>query len=69
MDYENALFGADCWQGTVVITEKATGRCGSIRMRNTKTRQNAVQMLAADVKNHGADRALTTYAKLVENWC
>jgi hypothetical protein len=68
MDYESALFEADCWQGTVVLTEKATRRCGSIAMRNTKTRRNAAQMIAADVKKYGADRALATYAKLVENW-
>jgi hypothetical protein len=68
MDYESSQFECDLWQGTIVLTEKATRRCGSVHLVDKRRRQNGAQMLAADVKKYGSEKALATYAKLVENW-
>jgi hypothetical protein len=68
MDYESTQYECDIWQGVVVITCKESRRCGSIAMTNKKTRQNAGQMIKADIKKYGAEKALAIYAKLVENW-
>jgi len=68
MEYESAQYECDLWQGTIVLTDKATRRCGSVHLVNKRRRRNGAQMLAADVNKYGAEKALATYAKLVDNW-
>ena len=68
MEYESAKFECDLWQGTIVLTDKETGRCGSVHLVDRQRKKNGAQMLAADVKKYGAEKALATYAKLVVDW-
>lgn len=64
MNFESAQFEADCWQGVVVITDKATKQCGAIAFHG----KSAARMLSADAKKYGAEKALSVWAKLVGEW-
>lgn len=67
MDYESSEYECDIWQGTAVITDKATGKCGSLILKSNG-RVATARMIKADVAKYGPDKALRTYAKLVEVW-
>jgi len=66
MEYANSEYECDLWQGDIVLTHKATGKCGTISMR--KGNVSGARMFEQDVKRYGVDKALSTYAKLVTNW-
>lgn len=77
MDYESTEYECDMWQGTVVFTDKATGKCGSLILKSNG-RVATARMIKADVAKYGPnelarasalrDKALRVYAKLIEVW-
>jgi len=68
MDYESINFECDLWQGVIVLTNKETGLCGSVHLKDSRRKMNGAQMLKADVTKYGVEKALSTYAKLVSEW-
>ena len=68
MDYSSDSYEADYWQGVMVITDKSTGKCGSVSLRNANGRNVTLSQFKSCVKSHGVDRALRTYARLVTHW-
>ena len=68
MDYESEQFEADYWQGVMVITDKATGQCGNVSLRDSNGRNVTLSQFKSCVNSHGVDKALQTYARLVTWW-
>ena len=54
--------------GHLVITDKATGRCGMVCLHDMKGRDITLAQFRGSVKTHGEARALATFARLVQNW-
>jgi len=68
MEYESMEYEGDYWQGAMVITDKVTGSCGSVCLVDHKGRNITLRDFKSCIKTHGLERALSTYAKLVDNW-
>jgi len=68
MEYESDTYEADYWQGVMVITDKATGQCGNVSLRDVKGRNVTLSDFKSCIKSHGVDRALRAYARLVTCW-
>jgi len=54
--------------GHFVITEKATGRCGIVKLIDPRGRDITLVQFRDCVRTHGPARALATFAKLVPVW-
>lgn len=67
MDFESEFYEVDIWQNIAVLTDKRTGACGQVCLKSNG-RLATERMLRQDVKKHGVEKALNTWAKLVDNW-
>ena len=67
MDYENTNYEMDLYGPFAVFTNKVTGLCGTLSLKKAN-QVSTKQMIEYDIKKHGAQKALNTYAKLVTNW-
>lgn len=67
MDYESTLYEVDIWQNIAVFTDKRTGACGQV-CYTSNGRIATARMLKADVAKYGVEKAVNTWAKLVNNW-
>jgi hypothetical protein len=54
--------------GHFVVTEKESGRCGIVQLRDTRGRDVTLAQFRDCVRSHGAARALATFARLVRTW-
>lgn len=68
MDYETDLYEGDYWAGTLVITDKATGKCGCVQLWDANNRNITLAQWRSSFKTHGLERAFKTWAKLVTDW-
>jgi hypothetical protein len=69
MDYESDQYECDIWAGHIVITDKETGRCGIVQLRDAVTGRDVTRrQLLSSIRTHGVERALHTFARLVREW-
>lgn len=68
MIYESDQYEGDYWQGVMVITNKETGQCGNVSLRDSNGRNVTLSQFNSCIKTHGVVRALHTYARLVTHW-
>lgn len=66
--WESETYQADYWQGVLVITDKVTGKCGSISLRDNNGRNITKRQWDSSIKTHGVEFALSTWAKLITRW-
>lgn len=68
-DYESDRFECDIWGGRVILTDKETGACGFVALRDTMTGKDiTIKELKASIKSHGVERTLDVFSKLVWEW-
>ena len=65
--YQSTRFECDLWQGVAVFTRLSDGATATLSLIR-KGRNATESMIRADIARHGEERALATYAKLVEAW-
>lgn len=68
MDYETDLYESDYWQGVLVITDKKTGKVGSVSLLDSRKRNITQKQFKSCIKSHGLERTFETWSKLVTNW-
>jgi len=68
MEYESDQYEGDYWQGVMVITDKATGQCGSVSLRDSNGRNVTLNQFKPCIKTHGVERTLSNFARLVTHW-
>jgi hypothetical protein len=66
--WESDSYEADYWQGVLVITDKATRKCGSVSLTNDKGHNITKRQWDSSLKTHSVERALNTWARLVTDW-
>ena len=67
-DWDSPDFEGMHYTGHFVITEKASGRCGIVKLVDHRGRDITLAQFRDCVRSHGAARALATFARLVTNW-
>lgn len=68
MEYETDLYEGDYWAGTLVITDKITGKCGTVQLMDSRNRNVTLSQWRSSIKSHGLERAFHTWSKLVNHW-
>lgn len=68
MYYETDLYEGDYWQGVLVITNKTTGKVGSVSLLDSRNRNITLNQFKSCIKSHGLELAFETWCKLVTNW-